>query len=411
MAARVVIAGAGPAGLTIAQILRGHDSGLAPELDVVMLSAEPYPPYAPPAMADHFLTGRDHTLYWKGRDVCAQLDVDYRPNCRIERLDSGARELLLADGGCLAYDRLVIATGSGLYAPVEGRDLPGVYNFKSLSAAEALIEGVRAGRIRRAVVVGAGFIGVEIALLLQDLGVQVTLVEALDRIIPAILEPETADIALRAIRDRGVDVRLHTRAEAFIGEGRASGVRLASGEELRADACIAATGVKPNIDWLAGSGVETRWGVVVDDCLRTSLPGVYAAGDVAETRDRLSGERYVHAIFPNAVAQARVVASGLLGDAIEYAGAESMNSLKHLGVEVIAAGDHEASEQLAWRRDGKLRKLFLRDGRIIGYSLVGDIRGAGVYRSLMLNGRDVTPIRDRLLDPRPGAAWLSAAVA
>jgi NAD(P)H-nitrite reductase large subunit len=119
----------------------------------------------------------------------------------------------------------------------------------------------------------------------------------------------------------------------------------------------------------------------------------------------------VHAIFPNAVAQARVVASGLLGDPVEYAGAESMNSLKHLGVEVIAAGDHAAPDQLTWRRDGKLRKLFLRDGRIVGYSLVGDIRGAGVYRSLMLKGRDITPIRDRLLDPRPGQAWVTAAQA
>jgi NAD(P)H-nitrite reductase large subunit len=88
-----------------------------------------------------------------------------------------------------------------------------------------------------------------------------------------------------------------------------------------------------------------------------------------------------------------------------------MNSLKHLGVEIIAAGRHDSSDSLCLRRSGSLRKLFLDDGRIVGYSLVGDIRAAGVYRALMLKGTDVTPFRSRLLDPRPGAAWLAAAAA
>jgi nitrite reductase (NADH) large subunit len=376
-----------------------------------MLSAEPYPPYAPPAMADHFLTGRDHTLYWKGRDVCARLGVQFRANCRIERLDSGARELLLADGGCLAYDRLVIATGSGLYAPVEGRELPGVYNFKSLSAAEALIGGVRAGRIRQAVVVGAGFIGVEIALLLQDLGVQVTLVEALDRVIPAILEPETADIALDAIRDRGVDVRLQTRAEAFTGE---AGPPACGWSPARN--CAPTPASPPPASSPTSSGWPARasrrngaWSSTT-----ACAPACPASTPPATWPRRATASVASATCTPSSPTPSRRRASSpatCSADEIEYAGAESMNSLKHLGVEVIAAGDHGAPDQLAWRRDGKLRKLFLREGRIVGYSLVGDIRGAGVYRSLMLKGRDVTPLRDRLLDPRPGAAWLSAAVA
>ena len=407
MATRIVIAGAGPAGITVAETLRRR----APGIEVVMLSAEPYPPYSPPAMADHFLTGRDDALYWKGRDVCARLDLDFHGRCRIESLDSQARRLRLAGNETLRYDHLVVATGAGLWAPVEGGDLPGVYNFKSLSAAEQLIAGVRAGKVRSALVVGAGFIGVEIALLLQDLGVQVRLLEAEDRLIPAILEPETAAIALRAVQDRGVEVLLNTRVAAFTGRRHAGGVRLESGEQLAADCCIAATGVKPNIDWLAASEVDTRWGVVVDDFMHTTAPDVWAAGDVAEARDLYSDRHYVHAIFPNAIAQAGVVASALLGEDLRYEGAESMNSLKHLGVEIIAAGDHESPDQLCLRRDGVLRKLFFDRGRIVGYSLVGDIRAAGVYRSLMLKGTDVTPFRERLLDPRPGAAWLGAVAA
>jgi len=406
MPTRIVIAGAGPAGITVAETLRRQDR----DCDITLISSEPYPPYAPPAMADHFLHGRDESLYWKGRDICERLGLDYRASCRIRSLDTAAHQVRLADATTLPYDQLVIATGAGLYAPVPGNELPGIYNFKSLSAAERLVAGVRAGSIRSAIVVGAGFIGVEIALLLQDLGVQVCLVEMKGRLIPALLEPETAEIVLSRVQQRGVEVRLNTQAEAFLGERQVSGVLLDTGERLQAEAYVAATGVKPNIDWLLYSGVETGWGVVVDDYLRTSAEDIFAAGDVAETRDRLSGERFVHAIFPNAVEQARVVASGLLGHPERYAGAESMNSLKHLGVEVIAGGTLRGSEVLCRRDRGALRKVYLDDGRIVGYSLAGDIQAAGVYRSLMLRRTDVRPFRHQLLDNRPGAAWFQTAV-
>jgi len=403
---RIVIVGAGPAGITVAETVRERDR----DVDITILSSEPFPPYAPPAMADYFLTGRDSTLFWKGRDICERLKLEYRANTRVKSLAPKTRELSLTDGSVLSYGRLVIATGSGLYAPVTGHDLQGVYNFKSLSAAKQLVDGVRAGQIRRAIIVGAGFIGVELALLLQDLNVAVTMIEMQDRLMSRMLEPETAEIVAENVRARGAEVRFDTRGEAFLGDHDVTGVKLESGEVLHADAYIAATGVKPVIEWLEGSGVETSWGVIVDDLQRTNIPGIYAAGDVAETRDRMTSERYMHAIFPNAVAQARVVAHGLLGFELPYEGAETMNSLKHLGVEVMAVGAQSGEETLRWRKHGVLRKLFLTDGRIVGFRLAGDIRAAGVYRSLMLRRVDVTPFRDHLLDPRPGAAWFSSAV-
>jgi NAD(P)H-nitrite reductase large subunit len=405
MATRVVIIGAGPAGITIAETLRRHDRDCA----IAMVSSEPFAPYAPPAMVDYFVTGRDASLFWKGQDICERLEVDYHAHARVNSLSTESHRVMLADGSALDYDKLVIATGSGLYAPVAGHDLAGVYNFKSLSVATQLVDKVRAGGVRSAVIVGAGFIGVELALLLRSLDVAVTLVEMQDRLMPRMLEAETAGIVLEKVHERGVEVRFETRAEAFVGAPEVTGVQLGTGETLEADACIAATGVQPNIAWLEGSAVETKWGVIVDDCLRTNIPDVYAAGDVAETCDRMTGERYVHANFPNAVAQGRVVANNLMGHEQRYQGAESMNSLKHLGVEVIAVGAQSGQEQLRRRRDGVLRKVFLDDGRIVGFRLAGDIGCAGVYRSLMLRGVDVSPFRDRLLDARPGAVWLAGA--
>ena len=125
---------------------------------------------------------------------------------------------------------------------------------------------------------------------------------------------------------------------------------MADGELVTADLYIAATGVKPNVSFLAGSGVAHEWGITVDDHLRTTAPGIWAAGDVVEAPDRATGEAYVHAIFPNAVDQARVVAANMLGGDVAYAGAESMNSLKHLGLPIMAVGAMEGAGGAALAR-------------------------------------------------------------
>jgi NAD(P)H-nitrite reductase large subunit len=162
--------------------------------------------------------------------------------------------------------------------------------------------------------------------------------------------------------------------------------------------------VKPSIDYLAGSGIDADWGVRVDDHLMTNLPDVVAVGDVAETPDRFTGERYVHAIFPNAVAQGSVAAERLAGFDSVYEGAESMNSLKHLGVPVMAVGARTGSEERRWRGGDTLRKVFIEDGRIVGFRFAGDTSGAGVLRSLMLRKADVSAFADRLAEPSFGIA-------
>ncbi len=399
---RVVIIGTGPAGITAAEALRAADR----TIDITVVSAEPYPPYSPPALADHFLTGRTNTLYWKGHDVCQRLSIEERRDARVVAVAPHAHRISLADGTQLPYDRLLLASGSRLYAPIPGNELVGVHNFKSLRAAETLIGQVRRGEAHEAAIVGAGFIGVEIALLLADLGVAVTVLELRERVMPGMLDQETAEIVQTVLRARGVRLRLRTEVTAFEGEERAEGVRLASGERVTADIYVASTGVKPTIDYLAGSGVATDWGVQVDEQLRTNVPDLFAAGDVAETADLMNGRRYVHAIFPNAVAQGRVAAVNLLGGRATYDGAESMNSLKHLGVPVMAAGAAEGEEEIRWRRGDVLRKVFLSEGRIVGFRLTGDISAGGVYRALMLRREDVRRYGRRLAEPGFGVGRL-----
>jgi nitrite reductase (NADH) large subunit len=390
---KLLIIGAGPAGVSFTETLRQYDA----QTSITMLSSEPYPPYAPPAMIEYFQTGQK-AHFWKGEDFPERLALDYRPKTEVVAMLPEDHTVRLADGEMISYDKAVIATGSRLYAPVEGAELPGIYNFKSLSAAEALVQKVREGEAKTALIVGAGFIGVEIALLLSELGLEVTQIEMEDRVMPRMLDVETSGIVVDVMHERGIDVQLNTKATMFSGKVQAEAVELESGKSLAADLLVAATGVKPNIEFLEGSGVKTGWGVTVDELLCTNLPDIYAAGDVAETFDRLSGEQYVHAIFPNAVEQGKVVAHNLLGENLPYEGAESMNSLKHLGLPLIAAG-LMVGEELRVKRGKALRKVYLQDDRIVGYRLAGDLSSAGIFRTLMNKRVNVNGFKSRLLKP------------
>lgn len=398
---KVVIVGAGPAGVSAAETLRAYDR----QCQIVMLSAEPYLPYSPPAMADHFLTGSTVHL-WRDENWAQQLGIEYKREAEVVRIEPIAHRLYLKDGQTLHYDRLVIATGSRLYAPIEGVNKQGVHNFKSLSAAEAIITQVKSGKAKTAIIVGAGFIGMEIALLLSDLGVKVVQIEMLDQVMATMLDKDTAAVALDLMHKRGVEIRLKTKAKAFIGEQKAQGVELESGEILEGDILVAATGVKPNLDWLEGSDVEHQWGIRVDAHLHTNAPDVYAAGDVIEVPDRLTGETYVHPIFPNAVEQGRVVGMNLAGFDVHYEGGERMNSLKHLGLPIVVAGLKEGDEVMQEKRNGQLRTLYLNANRLVGFQLVGDIRAAGILRTLMYQRQDVRSIKHHLLDPNFGQGTL-----
>ncbi len=399
---KIIIIGAGPASVIAAETVRSFDK----QAELTMLTEEPYLPYSPPAMADHFILGTDHH-FWRSSEWPRETGVEYRSGEIVGAIEPEAHRIHLVNGEALAYDRLLICSGARLYAPVAGSDMPGVYNFKSLSAAEALVGRIRSGEARTAIIVGAGFIGMEIALLLRALGVQVTQVEMLDQVMANMLDAEAAAIALEQLRSHGVDVRLNTKASAFTGNGQADGVRLESGQVLAADLLIAATGVKPNTEMLKGSGIISNRGILVDNQLQTNAPDVYAAGDCIESPNLLTGERSVHAIFPNAVEQGRVVGMNLAGFPEDYAGAERMNSLKHLGLPIVAAGEKQAEKILREQRAGYLRSLYLQDNRIVGFQLAGDIRAVGVYHALMINKIDISQLESRLMDPNFGEGMLA----
>ena len=181
---KIVIIGAGPAGITVAETLCRYDF----KAEITLLSAEPYSPYSPPALAEYLLTGRELHL-WRGRDYPADLKIKYLSGAKAAAINPAKKTVQLADGSQIPYDRLVLASGSRLFAPLEGQDKPGVYNLKSLSSVEEMLSRIRDGRAKSALVIGAGFIGVEIGVTLSDMGLKVTqLVRS--RIMRSVLDDE-----------------------------------------------------------------------------------------------------------------------------------------------------------------------------------------------------------------------------
>lgn len=302
---------------------------------------------------------------------------------RAVELRAQAQEVVLASGKRLGYDRLLVATGaSPTMPPVGGKYKAAVFGFRTLEDVQRMTALKEA---RQAVVLGSGPVALLAAEALRKRGLHVSLVVRRDQVLRRILDRTAASIVQRRLEDNGVEVLTRSEPSGVIAS-RSSGtvVALTDGRELRCDLAVAATGVNPNVDWLAGSGLAVDCGVPVDERIRSNLPNVWAAGDVTETTDLLTGQRAVSALWPTASEQGRVAGENMVGVERYYEGYVSMNSLHTFGLPCIVFGRTTPMEGERAVVDfdpsvPRYRKVVLNGGRVVGYIGLGDVSGAGVY--------------------------------
>ncbi len=398
MSKGVVIIGAGPTGVTTVETLRsqGYDG------PITMLTREPFPPYSPPLMADYLeARGGSDLIFWRGRDFCEKFDVHCRTSVEVGSVEPKQNRVTLTSGEQIGYDWLVIASGGEMFIPLRCECKPGgrkekFYNFKSLTAVTKLLEEVEKGA-GKAVVIGAGFIGIEIAITLRGMGLSVIVVEMLDRILPRMLTKDIAQPLEEIVRGMGIELLLEHKGELLRGGETAEELVLSNGKVIKGDLFIAATGVKPNISFLEGSGIATRRGIVVNRHLQATFDNVFAGGDAAEVPDLVTGTVYPHAIYPVAVEHGKIIGLNILGCRVECEGSVNENSLYHFHLPIITEGaaiaDGAADEEIVYQRNGVLRKIGLKDGRILRFELIRDRKSAGLLRSLMVQRRDVSRIK------------------
>lgn len=304
---RIVVAGASLAGLHATRALRqaGYDGAL------VVVGDEPHRPYDRPPLSKQVLTGAwEPDRVALGRPADDDLDVEWRLGTAATALAPERRTVTLADGTALTYDGLVIATGA------TPRRLPGTEGWAGVHVLRTLDDclALRAEldvEPSRVVVVGAGFIGAEVASTCRGRGLDVTLVEPLPVPLGRVLGGEVGEAMAALHRDEGVDLRLGVGVEAVLGDGTATGVRLTDGSEVAADVIVVGIGVRPATDWLAGSGLPLDDGVIADATCRVA-PGIVAAGDVARWLHPRYGELLRVEHWDHAIAQGAHAAATLL---------------------------------------------------------------------------------------------------
>ena len=397
-----VIVGAGPAGVIAAETLRKH----RPADRITLIGDERETPYSRMAIPYLLIGQIEERGTWlrKGERHFQNLRIE-RIEARVSRVNVAQRQLELDQGQTLGFDRLLLACGSHpVRPPLPGMDLPQVHPCWTLEDARAIQKLARPGA--RVLQMGAGFIGCIIMEALKQRGVELTVVEMGDRMVPRMMGPVAGGMIRQWCEDQGVRVFTGTRVEAIEPAAQdAVQVRLSNGQTLMADLVISATGVRPAVGFLKDSGITCLQGVLTDETLQTNVPGIYAAGDCAEAFDKVSGTTIVSAIQPNAAEQARVAALNMAGQRTTLKGVTQINVLDTLGLISCSFGQWQGvpgGEQVALTREASHQHLSLQfQGDVmVGCNAVGWTEHVGVMRGLVEGQVHLGEWKDRLLaDP------------
>jgi NADPH-dependent 2,4-dienoyl-CoA reductase/sulfur reductase-like enzyme len=357
----IVIVGGGLAAARTAEQLRRAEYPGA----ITIVGDEEHLPYDRPPLSKDVLRGVVDDVLLKPAEFYADNDITLRLGSAATALDTDARTVTLANGEVVDYDDLVIATGLLPKRIPSLLDLDGVRVLRTLDESLALRE--HAGSVRRAVVIGAGFIGCEVAASLRTLGAEVTIVEPQPAPLASVLGRQIGDLVARLHRDEGVDVRCGVGVSGVSGDRHVEKVQLSDGTELNADMVVVGIGSRPSTDWLEGSGVVVDNGVICDVHGRTSAPYVWAIGDVASWQDA-SGHQVRVEHWSNVGEQARVIVPAMLGgDAPDVIVVPYFWSDQY-DVKIQCLGEPDAGDVVHLVEDDGRRFLayYERDGVVVG---------------------------------------------
>ena len=415
-----VILGAGPAGVIAAETIRKQ----APHDQITIVGDEAEPPYSRMAIP-YLLIGNiqeDGTYLRKSATHFEALNVK-QVSARAQRVDGAGKQVHLSNGEVLAFDKLLIATGSRpVQPPIPGIDSPEVHTCWTLEDARAIMALAKPGA--RVVQMGAGFIGCIIMEALAARGVELTVVEMGDRMVPRMMGPVAGGMIRDWVQNKGVQVFTGAKVTSIERQGESSEgllsklagmfgggskdasdapltVVLSNGKKIPADLVISATGVKPCIDFLEGSDVKCLQGVLTDEHLETNVPGVYAAGDCAEAFDKVSGTTIVSAIQPNAAEQARVAALNMVGRTTYLKGVTQINVLDTLGLISTSFGNWEGApggESATLTTENRHLSLQFSGDVMVGCNSVGWTDHVGVMRGLVEGQVRLGEWKDKLIE-------------
>ncbi|MGB9915419.1 MAG: NAD(P)/FAD-dependent oxidoreductase [Candidatus Bathyarchaeales archaeon] len=415
--AKYVIIGASAAGISAVEAIREVD----PVGTITVVSEEPCPPYSRPMISD-LVSGKANfeKMLCRNSQFWGKNSVQALMGQRAVSLNLKEKHVVLDNGARVSFEKLLIATGGKPFVPkIEGADKKGVFTFTKLSDAESLAAEIE--KAKSAVVVGGGLIGVSVTEALVKRGLKVTIVELQNKILSLILDATASDMVANVMERAGVTIVTGQSVQRILGkpedEHAVGGVVLTNGNSVQCDMVIIAIGVVPRTELVSGTDVKTNRGILVDRFMRTSVPDVYASGDVAEAYDFISGENRLLPLWPLAQLEGRVAGYNMAGKKAEYPGGTAMSALKYFGIPIISIGlvnpKNPESYEILTRHEPEKRlykKIVLKDDVIVGILLLNDIERAGVLFNLMKNGVNVKKFKQALLSENFGLATLPSSL-
>ncbi len=392
---KLVVVGNGMAGMrTVEELL-----ALAPaRFEITVFGAEPHPNYNR-IMLSSVLAGEKAVddIVINPRAWYADNGVTLHTGDPVLAIDPAAKTVTAASGLVVPYDRLLLSTGSKLLMPpLPGLDLPGVVAFRDIADVEKMLAAAEAGQ--RAVVIGGGLLGLEAAWGLRRRGMPVAVVHLMPTLMERQLDVEAGHLLQKDLTERGLHFFTGAQSEEIMGSDRAEGLKLADGREVPADLVVVAIGIRPNVDLAKAAGLEVNRGIVVGDDMRSSDPSIYGVGECVEHRGQVFG------LVAPLWEQAKVCASRLAGrDEAHYETPPLSTRLKITGIDVFSAGQltavDEGDEELVYRDSarGIYKKLVLREDKVVGAVMYGDVADGAWYFQLMREKADIAALRDRMI--------------
>ena len=376
----ITIIGNGPAAISALETIRGIDKSC----QITIVSKEKEDAYSPCFLAN-YLSGEieKDKLRLRGKRFYDEQMVETIFGNPVTEIIFNDRKVKLKSGRKLCYDFLLIAAGSNPIIP----ELPniagnGIFSFKTISDIDNIMSSIK--NVNAAIVMGSGFIGLEAACALKKRGINVTVIEKEDKVLPRMLDNEMAEIVRSHMEKNGVKIITGAVIKSIQRkQGEVEGVQVGK-ESIPCGLLVVAAGVRPNLEMIRGDSIRTNYGVIVDDRMRTSCAGVYAAGDIAEME--IQGVRKINPIWFNAVKGGEIAGFNIMGIKRRYAvSLIDMNTVTLFGMPILSVGIQKGVSMVKRRRDGKgIRKVYLdENGRINGVQLIGDVARGGLYLSII----------------------------
>jgi len=391
---KVIVIGNGAAGNTVSSTIRHLDN----QANITIVSEETYPEYSPCALP-YYLAGEleRQKLFLRTSKDYSREGIKTIFGEKVVTINPADRKVFL-DAGSLAYDKLVIATGSKpIVPPIRDVNLDGVFPLKSIDDADQILR--YNGKI--AVVVGSGPIGVETSVALHKRGLRVYLIELLDRIMPRVFDETPSSLLRNMLEERGITVLTGERVSTISGNGRVEGI-VTDKHQIECDMVILGIGMKPNTELARQSGLKIGrlGGITVTRQMMTNFRDVYACGDCVEAEDLISGQPILSLLWHNARQQGEIAGYNCLGIAKSYLGSQNITSLDIFGIHIAAFG-YTASEtnqgedtKVIEKLSGKsCYRLIIANGRLVGAQFIGDAQDMGALLYVMERGDNLNEIR------------------